>query len=157
MISRSRPGAVAGLASLVLCLLTIALASAPRAFAADPAVPWECSTYSGEAQTRCINVLLEDQRNRIGQLEGQLQSQQAQLNALQDQLTQQSQAVTPPATSPPPPPAPYAYIYPPYGYPYGYASRPGIGLGFSFGGPYHYGPRYWGRRFYGHWGHGHHR
>ena len=145
--------------SLALCMLTIPWALAPMTMAAVSETPWECSNYSGEAQTRCINGLIDEQRNRIGQLEGQLRSQQSQLNTLQ----QQSQMPAPTPTPAPSVAVPYAYAPPPYGYPYGYAYAypypPGIGLGLGFGGPYVYG--YWGPRYYGHWGghwgHGHHR
>ncbi len=143
-----------------VCVISLCLPRFSNAQAPDPNVPWECSNYSGDAQTRCINGMIEEQRNRIGQLEGQLQTQQSQLKALQDQAARSPQ-VTPPAAPAPPPPAPYAYGYGyPYGYPYGYGYGyypPGIGLGLYFGGPYWYGHRHWGPGYYGHWGHGHHR
>ena len=142
---------------VILCMLTIVLAQGTSVLASESDVPWECSNYSGDAQTRCINGLLEEQRKRIGHLEGQVQSQQSQLNALQEQAARPPQVPTPPAAPAPPPPVPYAYSYP-YGYPYGYGYYPpGIGLGLYFGSPYWYGRGYWGPRYYGHWGHGHHR
>ena len=165
MISRSTPNAFpATLGFLGLYVFTTIVAPSmfsASALAEDSTIPWECSNYSGEAQTRCINALIEDQRNRIGKLEGELQSQQSQIQNLQEQANQQSRAAAPPAQSLAPAPVPYAYVSPPYGYPFGYpyayAYPPGIGLGFYFGRPYSYGPRYWGPRYYGHWGHGHHR
>ena len=143
----------------ILCALSVLVPLSPKAEASDgPGVPWECSSYSGEVQSRCIGGMLEEQRNQIGQLERQLQTQQSQLRALQDQAARPPQVTTPPAAAPPPP-LPYAFTYgSPYGYPYGYGYYPpGIGLGFSFGGPYAYGG--YGHRFggHGHWGHGHHR
>ena len=156
MISPSQP-LTRNLALFILCILPVIFLLLPKAEASDPSVPWECSNYSGDAQTRCIHGMLEEQRNRIGQLEGQLQTQQSQLKALQDQAARPPQVTTPPAAPASPPPVPYAYGYP-YGYPYGYGYYPpGIGLGFSFGGPYGYGHRLWGPQYYGHWGHGHHR
>ncbi|MDE3049671.1 MAG: hypothetical protein KGJ48_07190 [Nitrospirota bacterium] len=149
--------------SSILAAVIIGLTFVSGAYGADTTVPWECSNYSGEAQTRCMNALIEEQRDRIGKLEGQIQSQQSQMGTLQDQVDRQSSASAdaqqPPNSSPPATqaPGPYAYAYPPYAYPYGYAYPPGFGLGLYFGSPYFYGPRYWGPRYYGHWGHGHHR
>ena len=146
--------------TLILSMLSIIFPLSTKAVASDPSVPWECSNYSGDAQTRCIHGMFEEQRNRIGQLEEQLQAQQSQLKALQDQAARPPQVRMPPAAPAPPPPVPYAYGY---GYPYGYGGYgygyypPGIGLGFSFGGPYGYSHRFWGPQYYGHWGHGHHR
>jgi len=160
MISSSQP-LTKHLTLFILCILTVIFPLLPKAEASDgPDVPWECSNYSGDAQSRCIHGMLEEQRNRIGHLEGQLQTQQSQLRALQDQAARPPQVTVPPAAAPPPP-LPYAYGYgSPYGYPYGYGYYPpGIGLGFSFGSPYGYGGyghRFWGPG-YGHWGHGHHR
>jgi len=44
--------------------------------AAAPNVPWECSNYTDEAQTRCLNAFIERQQEQIGPLEGRLQAQQ---------------------------------------------------------------------------------
>lgn len=127
--------------------------------AEDTTVPWECSTYTGDAQTRCMQALIEAQREKIGKLEGQVQSEQSQMGTLQRQLDQQSRATVdlqrqldrPPTVVPVP--TPYAYAYPyayPYPYPYPYLYPPGIRFGLYFGGgPYFYGPG-WGYR---HWGH----
>jgi hypothetical protein len=158
MISPSQP-LTRHLTLFILCILSVIFPLWLKAEASDPSVPWECSNYSGDAQTRCIQGMLEEQRNRIGQLEGQILTQQSQLKALQDQAARPPQVTTPPAAPASPPPVPYAYGYGyPYGYPYGYGYYPpGIGLGFSFGGLYGYGHRYWGPQYYGHWGHGHHR
>src|SRR5215217_5320719 len=103
MISRSTPNAFATALSLLgLYAFTTVLVpsmSTASALAEDSNIPWECSNYSGEAQTRCINGLIEDQRNRIGKLEGELQSQQSQMRNLQDQANQQSNSATPPPVS----------------------------------------------------------
>jgi CubicO group peptidase (beta-lactamase class C family) len=154
MISPPKP-LTRHLTLFILCILSVIFPLWLKAEASDPSVPWECSNYSGDAQTRCIQGMLEEQRNRIGQLEEQLLTQQSQLKALQNEAARPPQVTTPPAAPAPPPPVPYAYGY---GYPYGYVYYPpGIGLGFSFGGLSGYGHRYWGPQYYGHWGHGHHR
>ena len=44
--------------------------------AASPQVPWECSNYTDEAQTRCLNAFIERQQEQIAQLEGRVQAQQ---------------------------------------------------------------------------------
>lgn len=130
--------------------------------AAGPQVPWECSNYSDEAETRCLNAFIEHQREQIGKLEGQLQEQQDAVSQLKGQMDRQAataadlqqqlsqRPVTPMA------PAPYAYAYS-YPYPYLY---PPVGFGLYFGRPF-FGPHfgyygyyrpYWGPRFYGRWG-----
>lgn len=117
---------------------------------------WECSTYEGEAQTRCLNMFIELQREEIGKLKGQLQAQQGTMEQLKQQSDRQAaatadmqrQAAAPPAIIPAVPYSAYTYVYP-----------PAIGLGLYLGSPgfygypYHYRPRiYWGPRYYRHWG-----
>jgi hypothetical protein len=100
-----------------------------------------------------MNAFIEQQREQIQKLEGQLQAerdavaglksqverQTAQTSDLQQQLSQrQTTAVVP---------TPYAYTY----------AFPPVGLGIYLGRPWIYGPPYyyhpyWGPRFYGHWG-----
>lgn len=121
-------------------------------------VPWECSNYSGDAQTRCVNAFLEAQQKKIAELEGKLQAQEGTVSQLKSQLDRQSTATADlqrqlserPTTSVIP--VPYSY-----GYPYGL----GLGFGLHFGSsgfyasPY-YGPYYrpfGGHRHYGYWGH----
>ena len=127
------------------------LLSAFPALATDAQVSWECSGYSGEAQTRCVQTLTELQREKIAKLEGQLQAQQATINQLKEQAGRQ--AVPPPITVAPTPyayPYPYTYWYPPVGFSL-YFGRPWI-----YGPPYFYRPYYWGPRYFGyyrgHWG-----
>lgn len=120
-------------------------------------VPWECSNYTGDTQTRCINALLEAQQKKIAELEGKLQAQEGTVSQLKSQLDRQSTATADlqrqlaerPTTSVIP--IPYSY-----GYPLGL----GLGFGLHFGSsgiyasPY-YGPYYrpfWGHRYYGYWG-----
>ncbi|NJN69969.1 MAG: hypothetical protein HC801_06685 [Nitrospira sp.] len=120
-------------------------------------VPWECSNYTGAAQTRCVNALIEAQQKKIAELEGKLQAQEGTVSQLKSQLDRQSTATADlqrqlterPTTSVIP--VPYSY-----GYPFGL----GLGFGLHFGSsglyasPY-YGPYYrpsWGHRHYGYWG-----
>ena len=112
--------------TIVICAAAIiGLMQFGPASAADPAVPWECSTYTGDAQLRCMQGLIESQREKIGHLEGQVQAQQSQMGVLQQQLDQQSRSTAdlqrqlerPPTVVPAP--TPYTYAYP-YAYPYPY-------------------------------------
>ncbi|MCA9422861.1 MAG: hypothetical protein KC592_17715 [Nitrospira sp.] len=48
--------------------LWVLIGGAP-VIAQAPNVPWECSRYSGEAQTRCMHVLPDLQQNHIAKLE----------------------------------------------------------------------------------------
>src|SRR5436309_8004967 len=120
--------------------------------ATEAQVPWECSGYSGEAQARCVQALIEIQREKIATLEGELQAQQATVNQLKEQASRQ--AAAPPVTVTPGPyayPYPYTYWYPPVGFSL-YFGRP-----FFYGPPYFYRPYpYWGPRYFGyhrgHWG-----
>ena len=127
-----------------------------HANANDQPVPWECSNYSGDAQTRCLNTFIDLQREEIGRLKGQLQAQQGTVEQLKQQSDRQAAAVADlqrqqaaPPTIVPAPAYTYTYIYP-----------PAIGLGLSFGRPWVYGPPYyyrphiyWGPHYYRHWGH----
>jgi hypothetical protein len=142
---------IAGAAAAALLL------AAGLAHAENQPVPWECSTYEGEAQTRCLNTFIELQREEIGKLKGQLQAQQGSLEQLKQQSDRQAaatadmqrQIAAPPAIIPAAPPySVYTYAYP-----------PAIGLGLYpgspgfYGYPYYYRPRiYWGPRYYRHWG-----
>ena len=126
------------------------------ALANSQQVPWECSNYSGEAQTRCLNGFIEQQREQINKLEGQLQAQQETVGQLKGQVDQQAAATAAlqrqlsqlPTTAVVPVPYTYSYVYPP------------VGLGIYFGRPWIYGPYYygygrhfWGPRYHGHRGH----
>ncbi len=122
-------------------------------------IPWECSTYTGDAQTRCVNAYMEAQQKKIAELEGKLQAQEGTVSQLKSQLDRQStatanlqrQLVERPATSIVPLPYPYPYSY---GYPLGL----GLGFGLHFGNSGMYAsPLYrpfWGPRHYGYWGYG---
>jgi len=140
--------------------LAIVLPFPAPSHAAD-STPWECSQYEGEAQTRCLNAFVEMQREKIGQLEGQLQTQQGTVNQLKDQVDRQSAATAdlqrqfsdrPPVTTITP--IPYGY---PYAYSYWYPPTLGLGLylgrPWTYGAPYAFRP-YWGPRYYRPWRHG---
>lgn len=120
-------------------------------------VPWECSNYTSDAQTRCVNAFMEAQEKKIAELEGKLQAQEEAVGQLKSQLDRQTttaadlqrQLAERPSTSVLPIPYPYPYSY---GYPLGL----GLGFGLHFGSAGIYAsPLYrphWGHRHYGYWG-----
>lgn len=141
---------IAGAAAAALFLAT------GLAHAENQPVPWECSTYEGEAQTRCLNTFIELQREEIGKLKGQLQAQQGIVEQLKQQSDRQAaatadmqrQLAAPPAIVPSASYSAYTYVYPPAVGLGLYLGRPGF-----YGYPYYYGPHiYWGPRHYRHWG-----
>ena len=141
---------IAGAAAAALLL------AAGMAHAENQQVPWECSTYEGEAQTRCVNTFIELQREEIGKLKGQLQAQQSILEQLKQQSDRQAtttegmqrQIAAPPTIIPAAPYSAYAYVYPPAIGLGLYLGRPGF-----YGYPYYYRPHiYWGPRYYRRWG-----
>ncbi len=122
----------------------VGLQSVSVLLAADPRIPWECSTYEGEAQTRCLNAFIELQRDNIEQLEGQLHAQQGTVTELKSQVERQAAATADlqrqlsdrPTTAIIPSPYPYAYVYP-----------PALGFGLYFGHPRLYGQPFLYRHF----------
>jgi len=128
---------IAGAAAAALFL------AAGLAHAENQPVPWECSTYEGEAQTRCLNTFIELQREEIGKLKGQLQAQQGIVEQLKQQSDRQAaatadmqrQLAAPPAIVPSAPYSAYTYVYPPAVGLGLYLGRPGF-----YGYPYYYGP-----------------
>lgn len=124
------------LATVVACFLHHADANA-----ANSSIPWECSTYEGDAQTRCLSAFIELQRDKIERLEGQLQAQQGTVGQLKEQVERQAAATADlqrqlrdhPITTIVPSPYSYTYVYPP-------TFPPTVGLGFYFGGPWIFGP-----------------
>ena len=141
---------IAGAAAAALFLAT------GLAHAENQPVPWECSTYDGEAQTRCLNTFIELQREEIGKLKGQLQAQQITVEQLKQQSDRQAaatadmqrQLAAPPTIVPSVPYSAYTYVSPPAVGLGLYLGRPGF-----YGYPYYYGPHiYWGPRHYRHWG-----
>ncbi|MCP9470309.1 MAG: hypothetical protein NNA31_09965 [Nitrospira sp.] len=118
-------------------------------------VPWECSSYTGVAQARCINTLNELQREKIAQLEDQLRTQQATVNRLKTQIDRQEaatdalqrQVADRPAIQFAPilyPPLPVVTFQPHAGF---WLS---LGHSWAFGPPYSYRP-WWGPRYYRSW------
>ncbi|ULA63253.1 MAG: hypothetical protein LZF86_100254 [Nitrospira sp.] len=141
---------IAGAAAAALLL------AAGLARAESQSVPWECSTYEGEAQTRCLNTFIELQREEIGKLKGQLQAQQSAVEQLKQQSDRQAaatadmqrQIASPPPIIPVAPYNAYTYVYPPAVGLGLYLGRPGF-----YGYPPYYRPHiYWGPRYYRHWG-----
>lgn len=140
----------------IICLLICGFGvgysmSHSPAFAQDTNVPWECSGYSGVAQTRCVSTLMELQQEKITRLEDQLKAQEGTVNQLKERLDrQEASALSQVQASKQnsryrPYVSPYAYSY---GSPYGYAQVPSFGtyLQPPWGYPryYDYGPGYWG-------------
>jgi hypothetical protein len=150
-------------AAVLLGTVTLVLSASPSQ-ADTLQVPWECSTYEGGAQTRCINALVEAQQKKIAELEGKLQAQEGAVNQLKSQLDRQSttaadlqrQLVERSTTTV----APFSYTSPySYGYPLALGAL-GLGLGFGlnfgnswiYGSPYYGYSPFWGPRHYGYWG-----
>jgi hypothetical protein len=110
-------------------------------WASESAGPWECSGYSGDAHTRCLQAFIEVQREKISKLEGELKAQQGSVNELKERVDRQSAATadlerhlsersyTVPQTQ--------LYYYPP------------AGIGLYLGSPWYYGPPYWYRPYLG--------
>ena len=126
-----------------------------RATASPQQVPWECSNYTDEAQTRCLNAFIERQHEQIGKLESQLQNQQEMVGQLKGQVDHQTAATAQLQQQlAQPPPVATAVVPPPYVYPYAFAYPP-VGLGLYLGRPWigpgyygYYGRPYWGPRSY---------
>ena len=122
--------------------------------AGESQTPWECSNYTGDAHTRCVEAFVESQRDQIAALQGKMQAQQETVNHLKDQLDRQAstsadlqrQLAQPPAVVQAVPPF---YVYPPVGLGL-YLGRPWIYGPPFFYRPYVYGPRYNGPRHRGH-------
>ena len=137
-------------------LAFLLLLSTSPSRAESPSIPWECSTYDGEAQTRCLNTLIELQREKIGQLEGQLRAQEGTVSRLKNQVDQQtvltadlqrrlSDRQTVHISPTFYPFAPYLDFYP-----------AGLGFGIHFGSPWGYGPLHlygprWRQPYFGSW------
>ena len=122
--------------------------------ASESQAPWECSNYTGDAHTRCLEAFAESQRDQIAALQGKLQAQQETVNHLKDQIDRQAsasadlqrQVAQPPAVAQVIPPL---YAYPPVGFSL-YLGRPGIYGSPFFPLPYVYGPHFYGLRHRGH-------
>ena len=124
--------------------------------AETPSIPWECSTYKDNAQTRCLNTLIELQREKVAHLEGQLRAQDRTVSQLKDQVDRQTavnatlqqrlsdrQSVNLSRIFYPL--APYQHFYP-----------PALGFGIYLGNPWAFGPFHlhgplWHQPYYGSW------
>ena len=132
--------------------IVIVLAGLP-AHANESQIPWECSSYTGDARTRCVETFAEWQRDQIAALQGKLHAQEETVDRLQDQLNRQTstnaelqrQLTRPPAVVQTIPPF---YAYPPVGLSFSLGSPWIYGAPFYYPsfpfGPLGYGPRYWG-------------
>ncbi len=146
---------------LVLALavgLAAAVLASP-ALAGESSGPWECSNYTGDAHTRCLQAFIEIQRDKISKLEAELQLQQGKMGQLKEQvdrqasatadlqrqLSEQSSSVTYSYVTP----GAGLYLYPPVGFGL-YLGRPWI-----YGPPYYSRPYFWGppyyRPYFGRW------
>ncbi len=113
-------------------------------------VPWECTGFAGEAQSRCVRTFTELQQEKIVKWERALEDQQRTVQQLQKQITRQASATADLERKLTRKRSrwygsPSVQIYPPLG----------LTLRFGrdrfFGGSWFYGkPRYYGPRFYGH-------
>jgi len=116
--------------------------------ASEPQAPWECSSYTGDAHTRCVETFAELQRDQVTALQEKVQSQQDSINRLTNQLDRQAsmnadlqrQLARPPAVAPTVPPL---YAYPPVGFSL-YLGHPWI-----YGSPLFYRPYGFGQHYYG--------
>ena len=136
-----------------------AILSFPSLHAADSSRPWECSNYTGDAHTRCLQAFIEIQREKISKLEAEVQLQQSTVGQLKDQADRQSamtadlqRQMSEQSSSV----STYGYIAPGllYGYPsvgFGlYLGRPWLYGSPFYGRPYAWGPRYY-RPYHGRW------
>ena len=123
---------------------------------AESSGPWECSNYTGDAHTRCLQAFIEIQREKISKLEAEVQLQQSTVGQLKDQADRQN-AMTADLqrqmAQQSPAPSTYTYVSPGIapGLLYGY---PSVGFGLYLGRPWMYGspfygrPYAWGPRYY---------
>jgi hypothetical protein len=129
--------------------LGIVLAGLP-AHANESQTLWECSNYTGDAHTRCLEAFAQTRQNQIAELQGKVQAQQETINSLKAQADRQASAnadlqrqlARPPAVVQAVPPF---YTYPPVGL--------GLSLNFGspgiYGAPFYYPPFAFGPPFYG--------
>ena len=71
------------------CVMSMLIGALP-ASATERVVPWECSGFGEEAQSRCIRTFAELQEEKIEQLENELKIQQQAVQQLQQQVTRQA-------------------------------------------------------------------
>lgn len=140
---------------LGLCIAFLAF----PAHAAETSGPWECSNYTGDAHTRCLQAFIEIQREKISKLEADVRLQQGTVGQLKDQADRQSAATADlqrQMAEQSSPVSTYGYVAPGllYGYPsvgFGlYLGRPWLYGSPFYGRPYAWGPRYY-RPYFGRW------
>ena len=66
--------------------IAVVVSLVPLPAHAETPVPWECSNYSNEAQTRCLKAFIEQQREQISRLEVQVEAQKLAVGQLEEQL-----------------------------------------------------------------------
>lgn len=118
-------------------------------FGAESSGPWECSNYSGDAHTRCLQAFIEIQREKISKLEAEVHLQQSTVGQLKDQAERQSAAtadlqrqMAQQSSAPPS----YTYVSPGLapGLLYSY---PSVGFGLYLGRPWLYGSPFYSRPY----------
>ncbi len=133
----------------VLCVLGMMFWSVSVS-AADQAVPWECTGFTGEAQSRCTRTFTELQQEKIAKLELELEFQKQKNQQFQQQLAQQASSTAKLErkltrkrsrwyNSP------SLYIYPPIGLNFHYGRDRFFGGSLFYGKSRHYGPRFFGQ------------
>jgi uncharacterized coiled-coil protein SlyX len=140
---------------VVLGAIGIGMVSAGLpAHAGESQTPWECSTYTGDAHTRCVETFMESQREHIAALQGKLEAQQEAVNQLKNQLDRQTSLTADLQRRLAQPPAIVQTVPPLY-------TSPSVGFGLYLGSPwihgspYAYSPFFYGPRYFGpgYWGH----
>ena len=141
-----------------ICAMVFILWTFP-AFATEQPVPWECSGFTGEAQSRCVRTFTDLQQEKIAKLERDLESQRQTVRQLQSQVTQQASATADLERQLSKRRSrwyglPSVQIYPPFGLGLRFGSGRRFGGSLFFGSPYYYGPRFYGhghRRWHRRW------
>jgi uncharacterized coiled-coil protein SlyX len=138
---------------LLIGAMGLSLAWLP-AQAGESQIPWECSSYTGDAQTRCVEGFAESQRNQIATLQGTLRAQQETVNILKDQLDRQTSTSTALQRQLAQPPAIVQTTPPLYAYPLLGLSLY-LGSSWIYGPPFIYRPYIYSPRHYGSYHRGH--
>jgi len=138
------------------CALVVMLCALP-ADATGPIIPWECTGFAGEAQSRCVRTFADLQQEKIATLERDLEVQQRTVQQLQNQVARQASATVDLERkltrkrsrwyS-----SPFVQIYPPLGLTLRFGRDTFFGGSLFYGSSHYYGPRLYG---HGH-RHGHH-
>lgn len=139
-------GSLGGVCAMGFMICTLS------AGATEPAVPWECTGFAGEAQDRCIRTFVELQQEKIAKLEKDLEIQQQTVQQLQQHVAQQASATAElerqltqnrsrwygsPSVG----------VYPPFGLSLRFGRDRFFGGSLFYGQPRHYGPRFYGHGY----------